>query len=210
MRTQGTSSTVVSRQPGSAAKMAAVFVLGAAASAGYFAFSTRAGPATVQATPPPTIPPIIVQLVQPPAAGAPATGAPATGGGVAGAIVTPTPGPDAGSHVLGVGSAGSATPDAWVLVGPPEPVAAALLRQVEVPAAPQALTQTPQVVPPTGAKPTKGEARPTKSQSPPALSGVKIDLNTATQAQLESLPLVGPSMAKRIIEYRAANGPYMG
>ena len=37
---------------------------------------------------------------------------------------------------------------------------------------------------------------------------MKIDLNTATQAQLESLPLVGPSMAKRIIEYRAANGPF--
>ena len=182
--------------------MAAVFVLGAAASAGYFAFSTRPAPATVQASPPPPttpaqpIPPIIVQLVQPAATGAlPMTGAVVTPAGVAAAALS-------GAGATGAGATGADSPDAWVLVGPPEQAAVTLLRQVEIPAAPQALTQSPET------KPVKAEPKPTKAGSAAASSGVKIDLNTATQAQLESLPLVGPSMAKRIIEYRAANGPF--
>ena len=35
-----------------------------------------------------------------------------------------------------------------------------------------------------------------------------VDINTATQAQLESLNGVGPKKAQAIIEYRKKNGPF--
>lgn len=35
-----------------------------------------------------------------------------------------------------------------------------------------------------------------------------VDLNTAAPADLESLPGIGPSLAKRIVEYREKNGPF--
>ena len=36
----------------------------------------------------------------------------------------------------------------------------------------------------------------------------KININSASQTQLESLPGIGPTYAKRIIEYRTANGGF--
>lgn len=36
----------------------------------------------------------------------------------------------------------------------------------------------------------------------------KINLNTATRGELESLPGIGPVLAKRIVEYRRQNGPF--
>jgi competence protein ComEA len=35
-----------------------------------------------------------------------------------------------------------------------------------------------------------------------------ININWATQAELESLPGIGPEMAKRILDYRDQNGPF--
>ena len=36
----------------------------------------------------------------------------------------------------------------------------------------------------------------------------KININTASAAELDKLPGVGPAMAKRIVEWRQANGPF--
>lgn len=48
---------------------------------------------------------------------------------------------------------------------------------------------------------------PTATPRPLAL-GERIDLNSATRAELERLPDIGPVMAQRIIDYRRANGPF--
>lgn len=37
-----------------------------------------------------------------------------------------------------------------------------------------------------------------------------LDLNTATEAELEKLPGVGPSLARRIVEFRGRHGPFAG
>jgi len=70
----------------------------------------------------------------------------------------------------------------------------------------------------TGAPPAAAQqpssmkaARPAaaaKSAKPAATPTAPVNLNTATQAQLESLPGVGPKAAQRILEYRQKNGGF--
>ena len=49
-------------------------------------------------------------------------------------------------------------------------------------------------------------------QEPPARSSTErpapLNLNAATEAQLEALPGIGPSTATRIVEYRKKNGAF--
>jgi len=52
-----------------------------------------------------------------------------------------------------------------------------------------------------------GSARASSSKSPAAPSS-PININTATQAQFESLPGIGPKVAQRIVEYRQKNGQF--
>ena len=53
----------------------------------------------------------------------------------------------------------------------------------------------------------QGVAKPAKPAKAPASTAV-VNINTATQAQLESLPGVGAKAAERILEYRQKNGQF--
>lgn len=46
------------------------------------------------------------------------------------------------------------------------------------------------------------------SPGAPTTSGARINVNTASQRVLESLPGIGPVTAQRIIQYRTTNGPF--
>ena len=37
---------------------------------------------------------------------------------------------------------------------------------------------------------------------------VRVNINTATAVELEALPGIGPSVARRIVEHREKNGPF--
>ena len=58
----------------------------------------------------------------------------------------------------------------------------------------------------TAEKPAKPAAADTSK--PAATATAIVNLNTATQAQLESLPGLGPKVAERILEYRQKNGAF--
>lgn len=58
--------------------------------------------------------------------------------------------------------------------------------------------------------PRVGEVPPPAPPDPagPAGQAGAVDLNSATQDQLEQLPRIGPALAQRILEWRAANGRF--
>ena len=42
----------------------------------------------------------------------------------------------------------------------------------------------------------------------PATAPAQVNVNTATVAELQLLPRIGPALAQRIVEFRTANGPF--
>ncbi len=56
--------------------------------------------------------------------------------------------------------------------------------------------------------PASVEAPATPQSALSTQPGSKLNINTATAAELEQLPGIGPVLAQRIVEYRTANGPF--
>lgn len=53
-----------------------------------------------------------------------------------------------------------------------------------------------------------GEAQPTTPAGPPGGGGELVRLNTASAAELEKLPGIGPVLAQKIVEHRQDHGPF--
>jgi len=67
-------------------------------------------------------------------------------------------------------------------------------------------TQTPM---PEPTAVTRGESIPLSTPSrSPTPTGYRVNINTATQEELESLPMIGPVLARQIINYRTDHGPF--
>ena len=74
----------------------------------------------------------------------------------------------------------------------------------------------PTAPPPADSSPPVGDApSPTSTRQPSAANNPSataspgaININTASQTELETLPRIGPAIALRIIEYRSTYGPF--
>lgn len=60
----------------------------------------------------------------------------------------------------------------------------------------------------TSSSRSRGSHRSSSRSSHKLQRGQTLDINTASEAELTQLPGVGPSLARRIVEYRQDNGPF--
>lgn len=165
----------------SPAEVALAALLAAVVVAGSFLVSRR--------TREPPVPPLRIEHAEPTGAKA-STSAPPLLVHVAGKVVTP------GVYAL---PGGSRVRDAVAAAGGPAPGGDPNVLNLAAPVADGEQVVIPAVgtgppVPPTAGRPA----------GPPA----KTNLNTATQAQLEELPGVGPKLAQRVLAYRQRKGRF--
>jgi competence protein ComEA len=66
----------------------------------------------------------------------------------------------------------------------------------------------PESAPTSAAVSTSGAVSTSQGNSATPDSGNRININTASAAELEALPRVGPALAQRIVDYRVAHGPF--
>lgn len=62
---------------------------------------------------------------------------------------------------------------------------------------------------PVAGAPASGGASGGAAGASGSASGPLVNLNTATQPELETLPRIGPALAQRILDWRAANGRFV-
>jgi competence protein ComEA len=79
-----------------------------------------------------------------------------------------------------------------------------MLRVVSSPFAWIAVAMLLAAVPTAAAAQTKAPARAARTESTTQV----VNINTASAAEFEALPGIGPKMAARIVEYRQKNGPF--
>jgi competence protein ComEA len=60
---------------------------------------------------------------------------------------------------------------------------------------------------PALAQQAKPSAENTRATKPPASTAI-VNINSASAAEFEALPGIGPKTAARIVEYRQKNGPF--
>jgi competence protein ComEA len=53
-----------------------------------------------------------------------------------------------------------------------------------------------------------GRHRSSRAGAQKLQPGQTLDINTASETQLQQIPGIGPGLARRIVDYRAANGPF--
>jgi len=163
----------------------------------------------------------------PPGSGPPGSGPPGSGSSVpgssvpvevvvhaAGAVAQP------GVYVLDPGArvddlvqaAGGLAPDADAgrinLAAPLSDGARVYVPRLGEAGAPAVVGADPGAPPDGGAGPTEGATSPGSTGSADGAPAALVDLNTATEAELEELPGVGPAIAAAIVAFRQENGGF--